>query len=90
MNLKKEKKDKLAAISLFAGSFFLPFGYDALFKLIMQLTGSYWTADTIFYCISAVFFGFYFYFSGINPFYELRDIFLSVYNNKIKHHKKNP
>jgi hypothetical protein len=88
MNLTQEKKNKLAAISLFAASFFLPFGYDALFKLIMEWTGSYWIADIIFYCISAAFFGLYFYFSGINPFSEIRDIFLNVYENKIKHYGK--
>ena len=36
--------------------FFLPFGYDALFKLIMNITGSYWIADIVFYSISASFF----------------------------------
>ena len=36
--------------------FFLPFGYDALFKLIMDMTGSYWIADIVFYSISGVFF----------------------------------
>lgn len=39
--------------------FFLPFGYDALFKLIMDITGSYWAADIVFYCISGLFFIFY-------------------------------
>jgi H+/Cl- antiporter ClcA len=86
MKLTQEKKNKLAAISLFAASFFLPFGYDALFKLIMELSGSYWIADIIFYCISGVFFGLYFYFSGISPLSEIRDIFLNVYKNKIKHY----
>lgn len=88
--MKDKQKNKYAAISLLLASFFLPFGYDALFALIMKWTGSYWTADLIFYFISVVFFGLYFYFSGINPLYELRDIFLSIYNNKIKHYKKNP
>ncbi len=88
--MKDKQKNKYAAISLLLGSFFLPFGYDALFALIMRWTGSYWTTDLIFYFISVVFFGLYFYFSGINPLYELRDIFLSIYNNKIKHYKKKP
>lgn len=35
--------------------FFLPFGYDALFKLIMDFSGSYWVADAIFYSISGCF-----------------------------------
>ena len=42
--------------SLMLAMFFLPFGYDALFKLIMNITGSYWIADIVFYSISASFF----------------------------------
>lgn len=37
------------------GMFFLPFGYDFLFKLIMDLSGSYWIADITFYLISGCF-----------------------------------
>ena len=43
--------------------FFLPFGYDYLFKIIMDATGSYWLADGIFYLISLVFFIMYVYYS---------------------------
>lgn len=42
-------------MSLMLAMFFLPFGYDALFKLIMDLTGSYWAADIVFYSISGCF-----------------------------------
>lgn len=42
-------------ISLMLAMFFLPFGYDALFKLIMDISGSYWTADVVFYSISGCF-----------------------------------
>ena len=41
------------------GMFFLPFGYDFLFKLIMEVTGSFWVADLIFYGISGSFFACY-------------------------------
>jgi len=54
----KDKKKRLTLFkdtSLMLAMFFLPFGYDALFKLIMDLTGSYWAADTVFYCISGCF-----------------------------------
>lgn len=44
--------------------FFLPFGYDALFKFIMDITGSYWVADIVFYSISASFFILYFLLKG--------------------------
>jgi len=45
---------------LMLAMFFLPFGYDALFKFIMDITGSYWAADIIFYCTSGLFFISYF------------------------------
>jgi hypothetical protein len=35
--------------------FFLPFGYDFLFKWVMEVTGSYWKADMVFYCLSGSF-----------------------------------
>ena len=41
--------------SLMLAMFFLPFGYDALFKMIMDITGSYWAADLVFYSISGFF-----------------------------------
>ena len=43
-------------MSLMLAMFFLPFGYDFLFKTIMNATGSFWVADIIFYCISGSFF----------------------------------
>jgi len=41
--------------SLLLAMFFLPFGYDFLFKLIMDATGSYWAADITFYFLSGCF-----------------------------------
>jgi len=58
----KEKEKRIIFYkdtSLMLGMFFLPFGYDALFKLIMDLSGSYWVADIIFYSISGCFFASY-------------------------------
>lgn len=54
----KEKEKRLTLYrdtSLMLAMFFLPFGYDALFKLMMDLTGSYWGADIVFYSISGCF-----------------------------------
>jgi hypothetical protein len=54
----KEKENRLILYkdtSLMLAMFFLPFGYDALFKLIMDVSGSYWVADIVFYSISACF-----------------------------------
>jgi len=61
-------KERKAALSLMAGMFFLPLGYDVLMKMILDITGSYWTTIGIFYCLSAFFFGLHFYFSNSNPF----------------------
>jgi len=58
----KEKEKRLTFYkdtSLMLAMFFLPFGYDALFKLIMDISGSYWIADIIFYSISGCFFTLY-------------------------------
>lgn len=60
-------RKKISDLSLLLGSFFLPFGYDALFKKIMEWTGSYWRADIIFYIISFIFFGIYFIANRTNP-----------------------
>jgi len=54
----KQKQERLTFYrdtSLMLAMFFLPFGYDALFKLIMDLSGSYWVADIVFYSISGCF-----------------------------------
>ena len=68
MNLKNKKKVIVAAkkidrptLYLIFATFFNPFGFDAAFKMVMDLTGSYWITDAIFYCLSGLFFGLYFY-----------------------------
>jgi hypothetical protein len=61
VNKIKRLKDKHRRLvlykdtSLMLAMFFLPLGYDALFKLMMEVTGSYWGADAIFYSISGCF-----------------------------------
>jgi hypothetical protein len=64
--LKNINKRRIATLCLFLGTFFCPFGFDALFKVIMEWTGSYWTTDLIFYLISGLFFGFYFFLNKFN------------------------
>jgi succinate-acetate transporter protein len=54
----KEKRKRLEFFkdsSLMLAMFFLPLGYDALFKIMMEVTGSYWGADAVFYSISGCF-----------------------------------
>jgi hypothetical protein len=68
----RKQRNRLLALrdaSLMLAMFFLPFGYDFLFKLIMEVTGSFWVADLIFYGISGSFFVSY--------------ILLSKYLNKV-------
>lgn len=50
MSVKKLKR--LKELSLMLAMFFLPFGYDFLFKVVMDLSGSFWVADATFYLIS--------------------------------------
>jgi len=52
---RRKKLRTMREGSLMMAMFFLPLGYDALFKLAMDLTGSYWGADIVFYSISGCF-----------------------------------
>jgi threonine/homoserine efflux transporter RhtA len=52
---RRKQLKRYRELSLMLAMFFLPFGYDFLFKLIMEATGSYWAADLIFYGISGSF-----------------------------------
>jgi hypothetical protein len=56
----RKRVSKLKEASLMLGMFFLPFGYDGLFALLMELTGSFWLTDFIFYGISLCFFVIYY------------------------------
>jgi hypothetical protein len=57
----KKKLNILKDLSMMLGMFFLPFGYDFLFKFILDTTQSYWETDLVFYMISALFFTIYFF-----------------------------
>jgi hypothetical protein len=48
--------NNLSTIFLMLSAFFFPFGFDILFKLILDATQSYWTTDLIFYGFSLFFF----------------------------------
>lgn len=64
--MNEATQKKLGTMCLFLGTFFCPLGFDALFKLIMDWTGSYWITDLIFYLMSGLFLGFYFLLTRIN------------------------
>ena len=54
-------KQRRNTVILMAATFFNPLGFDALFKAVMDLTGSYWITDSLFYLASALLFTLYFY-----------------------------
>ena len=66
-------REKLAKISLLAGMFFLPLGFDVAFKYILDLTGSFLCATLTFYCVSLSFF-----ISSLFVHKKLRDVFLAL------------
>lgn len=81
-------KAKKATLFLMLGMFFNPFGFDAIQIMLMKLTGSYYGANLVLYCLAASCFGFYFYYSGNNPFTTIRDIILTIWQDKIIHNFK--
>lgn len=54
------------------GTFFLPLGYDFLFKLILDYTGSYIITDSVFYGVSAIFFIIHFSIKKESPIDEVQ------------------
>lgn len=86
--MKKENKQKLATLCLMTAFFVNPLGFDAVQLSLIELTGSLLRANFFMYCLAALFFGLYFIFSGNNPIREVRDIILTIYNDKIKHNFK--
>ena len=84
--MKKINRQRMATIFLMIAVFLNPFGYDAIQALLIKLTGSFWSANLVLYCLAVFFFGLYFLFSGNNPIREIKDITLSIYNDKIKHY----
>lgn len=77
---------KVATFCLMVGMFLNPLGYDIIFAMILRLTDSYIVTTLIFYLLSAVFFGLFFLFSGINPINFIRDRFRDL-KNKLKSNK---
>jgi len=86
--IQKEKNQKMATLCLMIGMFINPFGFDVLFKMTLDLTGSYWTTTGIFYLVAGLFFGLSFYYSRLNPIaviYEwVSDLFKKVKSLTIK------
>ena len=68
--------------------FLNPLGFDAIQMILIRLTGSLLRANLVLYCLAVLFFGLYFFFSGVNPITEIRDIVRIVYEDKIKHYHR--
>jgi hypothetical protein len=62
--VNQRRRTRIASVCLVLATFFNPFGFDILFAMIMSWTNSYWYTIVIFYSLSALFFGFYFFLSG--------------------------
>lgn len=65
--MKVINRERLATLSLFLDTFFNPMGYDALLKMLIDTTGSYWLSISVFYLVSAFWFILYFVFAKVNP-----------------------
>jgi hypothetical protein len=65
--MRVANRERLRTLCLMAATFFLPFGYDVVFKAVYDGTGSYWITTSIFYLISACFFGLFFFLSKSPP-----------------------
>jgi hypothetical protein len=66
-NKKESRRERLATLCLMICLFLNPAGFDAIFKMILDWTGSYWNTVLIFYLAAGLFLGLYFYFARVNP-----------------------
>jgi len=71
-------RKKIGIFCLMMGMFFCPIGFDAATAVVMEWTGDYWTTMSIFYLLSALFFGLYFFVSKINVFKYIKNRFNSL------------
>lgn len=77
MKVVNGTRQNLALLALMVATFFNPLGFDVLFKMVWDWTGSYWHTIFIFYLLSALFFGVYFWLSGKKPIKYLIEIIKS-------------
>jgi hypothetical protein len=69
----QKQKRRLASICLILATFFNPFGFDILFAALMKWTHSYWHTVAIFYFLSGLFFGLYFFLSSNRKLKEKKE-----------------
>lgn len=51
---------------------------------LIKITGSYYNANLVLYCLTAICFILHFIFSGNNPITSIKSIIVSTYNKKFK------
>jgi hypothetical protein len=82
-------RQKLGTISLALCVFFLPLGYDLVFWVVQEWTGSYAATTFLFYLLAVLFFGLYIYLHKINLFSHAKEKAVDKKNKIKKIIKKN-
>lgn len=59
--MKGVNRKRLATLSLMVATFLCPLGFDVAFYMVQDIIGSYWGTTIVFYVLSALFFGLYFF-----------------------------
>lgn len=85
MKVVNGTRQNLAIVALMMATFLNPLGFDVLFKMTLDLTGSYWLTTGFFYLGSALFFGLYFWLSNKKPITYL----INTLKSKLDKIKKN-
>jgi len=65
MTWRSKFLNNVSTACLMIAVFLNPLGFDALFKAVMDMTGSYWLTDLIFYGGALLFLGFYLLFKKL-------------------------
>jgi len=84
MKVVNGTRQNWAIVALMIATFFNPLGFDVLFKMVWDMTGSYWHTIAIFYLLSALFFGVYFWLSGKKPIKYLVNILKTKFSKNEK------
>jgi len=65
MTWRSKFLNNVSTACLMIAVFLNPLGFDALFKAVMNMTGSYWLTDLIFYGGALLFLGLYLLFKKL-------------------------
>lgn len=76
--MKVVNRTRIANFCLLISAFLNPFGFDVVFYMILELTGSYGVTTGIFYLLSLSFLGLYLYLLKINPITHILSVFKTI------------